>query len=318
MRLPSWLRRLAARSALAPAPKRKPPARCRLMLEVLEARDCPSAGGLLDPTFGVRRHRQSAARPPTPRRPPSPSSRTGRPSSPDRSPGSPGADSITVQRLNRDGSLDTTFNKTGSVTIQTGKSDWATSITLQPDGKILIGGGAQANKRQLRVPGGAAEREWHPGHDVRQQGAVGLRRDERRSGGPVRPHRPGPSEHRHRDRRRRPGVRERQPVPRGDQADSGRGSGQDVRVRRVRGLCEPRGLAPQQRTHRERGCGPAQRRDLSGRHGRCPLRHQHRLPGRAHLPPGPWTRRSAAARVTCWPTRPGATRSISTTWWSRR
>ena len=117
------------------------------MLEVLEARDCPSAGGLLDPTFGSGGivnlpHTTDSGASAVAVQPDGKTVIAGLISR------SPGADSITVQRLNRDGSLDTTFNKTGSVTIQTGKSDWATSITLQPDGKILIGGGAQANKRQ--------------------------------------------------------------------------------------------------------------------------------------------------------------------------
>lgn len=56
------------------------------------------------------------------------------------------ADSITVQRLNQDGSLDKTFNDTGSVTIQTGASDFPTCVALQPDGKILIGGDATSSK----------------------------------------------------------------------------------------------------------------------------------------------------------------------------
>jgi uncharacterized delta-60 repeat protein len=47
---------------------------------------------------------------------------------------------ISVQRLNRDGSLDTTFNKTGSVTIQTGIGTQSSAVALQPDGKILVGG----------------------------------------------------------------------------------------------------------------------------------------------------------------------------------
>jgi uncharacterized delta-60 repeat protein len=55
---------------------------------------------------------------------------------------SSGKSCISVQRLNRDGSLDTTFNKTGSVTIQTGSWDDPSSVALQPDGKILVGGRA--------------------------------------------------------------------------------------------------------------------------------------------------------------------------------
>jgi uncharacterized delta-60 repeat protein len=46
-----------------------------------------------------------------------------------------------VERLNTDGSLDTTFNKTGSMTIQThNRSDFADAVAVQPDGKIVVGG----------------------------------------------------------------------------------------------------------------------------------------------------------------------------------
>ena len=135
MRLPSWLR--AARSALAPAPKRKRPATRRLMLEVLEARDCPSAGGLLDPTFGsggivnLPNTTDSGARDvvvqPDGKVVIAGTSKT-----------STGATVMTVQRLNPNGTLDTTFNQTGTVTIP-GASDGFT-VALEPDGKILIGG----------------------------------------------------------------------------------------------------------------------------------------------------------------------------------
>jgi uncharacterized delta-60 repeat protein len=43
-----------------------------------------------------------------------------------------------VQRLNPNGTLDTTFNGTGSVTIA--GSNYSEAVALQPDGKILIGG----------------------------------------------------------------------------------------------------------------------------------------------------------------------------------
>jgi uncharacterized delta-60 repeat protein len=112
----------------------------RLALEYLEARENPS-GGLLDPTFGVG----GVVHLPT--------TTDGVPLAvavqPDGKavvvgqiarPHSSSATSITVQRLNPDGSLDATFNKTGSLTIQTAKSDWPTSVALQPDGKILVGG----------------------------------------------------------------------------------------------------------------------------------------------------------------------------------
>jgi uncharacterized delta-60 repeat protein len=52
---------------------------------------------------------------------------------------------IFVQRLNQDGSVDLTFNKSGSLTIQTGKGCIPSAVALQPDGKILIGGQAIAN-----------------------------------------------------------------------------------------------------------------------------------------------------------------------------
>jgi uncharacterized delta-60 repeat protein len=55
-------------------------------------------------------------------------------------------DFISVQRLNRDGSLDTTFNKTGSVTIQAGSGTSSSAVALQPDGKILVGGRWSSSK----------------------------------------------------------------------------------------------------------------------------------------------------------------------------
>jgi uncharacterized delta-60 repeat protein len=57
-----------------------------------------------------------------------------------------GSTTIMVQRLNRDGSLDTTFNKSGSLTIPAGSSDYPKAVALQPDGKILVGGAATTNK----------------------------------------------------------------------------------------------------------------------------------------------------------------------------
>lgn len=138
MSLLSWLR--PARSALAPAPRRQRPATRRLMLEALETRDCPS-GGLLDPTFGsggfVNLPSTTSAQVMAVAVQPDGkvvavgdvNSRSGK-------------EEIAVQRLNPDGSFDTTFNGTGSVTIQTGSYDSSTSVALQPDGKILIGGAA--------------------------------------------------------------------------------------------------------------------------------------------------------------------------------
>src|SRR5690606_5337296 len=43
-----------------------------------------------------------------------------------------------IARLNSDGTLDTSFN------IGTGFNEWVRRITLQPDGKILVGGGFTA------------------------------------------------------------------------------------------------------------------------------------------------------------------------------
>ena len=55
-----------------------------------------------------------------------------------------GVSTTWVKRLNPDGSLDTTFNKTGTLTFTVSKSSYATTVALQPDGKILVGGNATA------------------------------------------------------------------------------------------------------------------------------------------------------------------------------
>jgi uncharacterized delta-60 repeat protein len=117
------------------------------MLEVLEARDCPSAG-LLDPTFGsggivnLPTTTDSTAR--------------GIAVQPDEkvviagvSTTAKGAESISVQRLNPNGTLDTTFNRTGSVTIA--GSAYSVSMALQPDGKILIGGETSVKQGKTSV-----------------------------------------------------------------------------------------------------------------------------------------------------------------------
>jgi uncharacterized delta-60 repeat protein len=49
-----------------------------------------------------------------------------------------------VVRLNKDGSLDKTFNKTGKLSADMGGSDQASAILLQPDGKILVAGRGDA------------------------------------------------------------------------------------------------------------------------------------------------------------------------------
>ena len=47
---------------------------------------------------------------------------------------------FTVVRYNADGSLDTTFDTDGKVVVSFGGSDVATSVALQPDGKIVVAG----------------------------------------------------------------------------------------------------------------------------------------------------------------------------------
>jgi uncharacterized delta-60 repeat protein len=109
------------------------------MLEVLEARDCPSSGGMLDPTFGSGgivnlptttdlSARSVAVQP------------DGKVLIAGDSTMRNGSNVGSVQRLNPNGTLDTTFNGTGSVTI--GGSNHSEAVALQPDGKILIGGSA--------------------------------------------------------------------------------------------------------------------------------------------------------------------------------
>jgi uncharacterized delta-60 repeat protein len=143
MRLTRWLRALAARltsKPTRPTLPRRPAFRPRV--EALEDRLTPS-GGLLDPTFGTG---GIVNLPST-----TDYAATAVAVQPDgkvvvagqiNRTNSPLNEAITVQRLNRDGSLDTTFNKTGSLTIQARNSDWPTSVALQPDGKILVGGAA--------------------------------------------------------------------------------------------------------------------------------------------------------------------------------
>ena len=145
MRLSSWLRPLTARSALAPAPKRKRPAHRRLMLEVLEARDCPS-GGLLDPTFngtGEKVLSSSVMRVGN-------DVNNGVAVQPDGKIVGVGSvtrdkfgdQAISVVRMNPDGTLDSTFNGTGMATISVGTQAFGEAVALQPDGKILVGGRA--------------------------------------------------------------------------------------------------------------------------------------------------------------------------------
>jgi uncharacterized delta-60 repeat protein len=143
MRVSYWFRSLTSRLSRVRQRRPRPRPVFRPRVEGLEDRLTPS-GGLLDPTFGSG----GIVNLPS-------TTDNGAPAvavQPDgkvviagRGTGNRGATSISVQRLNRTGSLDTTFNQTGSVTIQTGKSDWPTSVALQPDGKILVGGQATAS-----------------------------------------------------------------------------------------------------------------------------------------------------------------------------
>jgi uncharacterized delta-60 repeat protein len=119
----------------APAPARRPWSSFRPSLEALEDRLCLSAGAL-DPTFGsggivnlpttTYGSAHAVAVQPDGKVVITGEGRTAR-----------GADVTTVERLNPDGTLDTAFNGTGSVTIA--GTVGGASVALQPDGKILIG-----------------------------------------------------------------------------------------------------------------------------------------------------------------------------------
>ncbi len=138
----SWLRPLAAR--LKRTRVRRMPQRpaLRPRLEALEDRLTPS-GGLLNPTFGtggivnLPSTTDSAARA-VAVQPDGKVVVAGDSFTPN------GADVISVQRLNPNGTLDTTFNGTGSVTISSSSTSMA--VALQPDGKILIGGSASVKQ----------------------------------------------------------------------------------------------------------------------------------------------------------------------------
>ncbi len=246
-------------------PRRKSPARpvrFRPRLETLEDRYCP-AGGLLDPTFGTGGlvnlpHTTNSGAIAVAVQP---DGKVVVVEDIGRTTGGSGFDAITVQRLNRDGSLDTTFNKTGNLTILTGKADWPTSVALQPDGKILVGGGALSNNGSsnefliARVnPNGTLDSTF---------ASKGLWVYS--PGGPV----------------------------------------QDLAV-----LTDPAhpGTVTGIVAAAARSTWPASSVSSSPT---TPVAWP-RSP-----PPAPWTRRSAAARATCWPTRPGVRKSSSTTWRSR-
>src|SRR5262249_47554628 len=53
-----------------------------------------------------------------------------------------GVGSISVVRMNSNGILDTSFNRTGAVNLKAGAGAIGYAVALQPDGKILVGGKA--------------------------------------------------------------------------------------------------------------------------------------------------------------------------------
>jgi uncharacterized delta-60 repeat protein len=130
-----------------PTTPRRPSYRPRL--EALEDRCVPSTGGLLDPTFGgtgevslspTTRSYSVAVQP-----------QDGKIVSA----GwiyNKGVQDMNIVRLNPDGSLDTSFNQTGSVDLSVGYASYASTVALQPDGKILVGGGAYPTHNAYQPP----------------------------------------------------------------------------------------------------------------------------------------------------------------------
>jgi uncharacterized delta-60 repeat protein len=111
-------------------------------LEALEGRDCPS-GGLLDPTFGGGTGEVSLALPRSSTAALAIQPQDGKIVSAGRIWNSTKAvNDMSIVRLNPDGSLDTSFNQTGAVDLSVGWYSWANTVAVQPDGKILVGGGA--------------------------------------------------------------------------------------------------------------------------------------------------------------------------------
>ncbi|MFL5341704.1 MAG: hypothetical protein ACJ8F7_16285, partial [Gemmataceae bacterium] len=121
----------------------------RPRVEALEGRLCPS-GGLLDPTFGggtgevsfpwsTSNNAASVATQP----------QDGKIVSAGNVVTTGGTNEMSIVRLNLDGSLDTTFNKTGYVDLKVGVSAGANFVALQPDGKILVGGSAYPTTKAL-------------------------------------------------------------------------------------------------------------------------------------------------------------------------
>ncbi len=149
MHLPSWLRPLAARLN-RPAPRRARPRRAfRPSLEALEDRLTPSGGGLLDPTFNgtgakvlsssIMHVANDVAVQPDGKIVSVGYIQTGKQL----------VSAIQVVRMNPDGTLDTTFNGSGTATLSFGTGAVGEAVALQPDGKILVGGNANASKSGL-------------------------------------------------------------------------------------------------------------------------------------------------------------------------
>jgi len=58
---------------------------------------------------------------------------------------------ITLMRLNADGSLDTSFGTNGTIFSPLGHIGWKTTVLLQPDGKILVGGVTYLTQQQIHA-----------------------------------------------------------------------------------------------------------------------------------------------------------------------
>src|SRR6516164_6791668 len=136
----AWTRTLRNAFRRRPATHRKPR---RLGVEHLEQRDVPTAG-LLDTTFGT------AGKTVVPFDLAAPAHVTDQArafavQSDNKIVIVAGAEEFAITRLNADGTLDTTFNKTGKQTVafKAGANDYATAVAIQKDGKIVVGGPVQ-------------------------------------------------------------------------------------------------------------------------------------------------------------------------------
>jgi uncharacterized delta-60 repeat protein len=61
--------------------------------------------------------------------------------------GGPLGGDFTLARHNADGTVDGTFGTGGIVTTDFGRTDAATPLVLQPDGKLVVGGSARSSRR---------------------------------------------------------------------------------------------------------------------------------------------------------------------------